>query len=282
MTAPEKQVQEIIRLRNERIQTTAKIYGLDNMIYHCVTRTQGKIQIFEEPMNFIDEPTVKIKNASDKSIAFTDKFENYSFNISKSTLFKGFVIDNVLMEIPVTIIKDPFLALEKLFDTASKEIRELVFKPIDTSRERVFLPLYSTRDGEVPEKSGLNQWNAGGRARSMGEVYIPIPSWIHKQFPGFFPPKDQQFKLFLPDKKELNAKVCQEGNKALMTNPNETLGQWILRDVLGLKEGELLTYKKLEDIGLDSVVIYKKDDGDYEIDFAKIGSYDGFESNSSN
>jgi hypothetical protein len=72
-------------------------------------------------------------------------------------------------------------------------------------------------------------------------------------------------------------KVCQEGNKALMSNPNEALGQWILRDVLSLKEGELLTYKKLEDIGLDAVVVYKIDDENYEIDFAKIGSYDSFE-----
>ena len=38
----------------------------------------------------------------------------------------------------------------------------------------------------VFEKSGLNQWNAGGRPRHSDEVYIPIPSEIHKNFQGFF------------------------------------------------------------------------------------------------
>jgi mRNA-degrading endonuclease YafQ of YafQ-DinJ toxin-antitoxin module len=61
-----------------------------------------------------------------------------------------------------------------------------------------------------------------------------------------------------------------------MTNPNEALGQWILRDILKLNEGELLTYQKLEDIGLDAVVIYKIDEYNFQIDFAKIGSYDSF------
>jgi hypothetical protein len=143
----------------------------------------------------------------------------------------------------------------------------------------VFLPLYSTRSSdskEVPEKSGLNQWNAGGRSRSLGEVYIPIPATIHQKFPNFFPERDVQFSLHLPNKNILTAKVCQDNKKALMTNPNEALGQWILRDILKLKEGELLTYQKLEDIGLDSVVIYKMDEENYQIDFAKIGSYDFF------
>jgi hypothetical protein len=34
----------------------------------------------------------------------------------------------------------------------------------------VILPLYSTRTREVQEKSGINQWNAGGRVRSFGEA----------------------------------------------------------------------------------------------------------------
>ena len=38
----------------------------------------------------------------------------------------------------------------------------------------------------MPEKSGLNQWNAGGRVRKYGEVYIPIPAEIRKLKIGFF------------------------------------------------------------------------------------------------
>ena len=277
---PEEQVKEIIRLRNERIETTMRIYGLTEIIYHCVARTKGKMVIIETPMHLIDGDSLKIKNKTSKSVSFQDKYEEYSFNYSKSTLFKKFLIENPLAEVSVSIFEDPFEILEQLTGKRKKEAEELVFPTIKKELDHVFLPLYSTRstgeNKEVPEKSGLNQWNAGGRARSLGEVYIPIPAWIHQKFSGFFPERDTQFSLHLPDKKILTAKVCQDGSKALMTNPNEALGQWILRDILKLNEGELLTYKKLEDIGLDAVIIYKIDENNFQIDFAKVGSYDSF------
>ena len=57
-----EQVQEIARLRNERIETTKKIYGLTDIIYHCVTRSTGKMSIIESPMNIINVTSIKIKN----------------------------------------------------------------------------------------------------------------------------------------------------------------------------------------------------------------------------
>src|SRR5450830_1205555 len=98
-------------------------------------------------------------------------------------------------------------------------------------------------------KSSLNQWNASGRPRNNNEIYIRIPKLIHEKFSKFFPSRYKEFKLILPNKKELSAKICQDNGKALMSNPNSALGQWLLRDVLNLKMGELLTYEKLEDIG---------------------------------
>lgn len=128
----------------------------------------------------------------------------------------------------------------------------------------------------VQEKSGLNQWNAGGRNRDYDEVYIPIPAWIHKKFKGFFPERDKAFNLRLPGKEIISAKVCQDGNKALMSNPNKKLGEWLLRKVLNLKKGELLTYKKLLDVGVDSVLITKNSTTEFEIDFKKVGTYSDF------
>ena len=61
-----------------------------------------------------------------------------------------------------------------------------------------------------------------------------------------------------------------------MSNPNSALGKWLLRDVLNLSECELLTYDKLQAIGLDTVVIYKTDNETYDIDFTRIGSYEKF------
>lgn len=129
------------------------------------------------------------------------------------------------------------------------------------------------------EKSGLNQWNAEGRQRDSNEVYIPIPAEIHHFFPAFFPDRDTPFTLRLPDGRQMQAKICQDNGKALMSYSNKELGQWILRDVLGLNEGELLTYDKLQTIGIDSVRIDKISDDQFEINFSATGSYDNFKKN---
>ncbi|RLA06110.1 MAG: hypothetical protein DRQ51_10305 [Gammaproteobacteria bacterium] len=125
-------------------------------------------------------------------------------------------------------------------------------------------------------KNTLNQWNASGRDRHPNEVYIPIPAIIHKNYPGFFPDRDTAFSLKLPNDKEMKTKVCQDNSKALMSYSNKELGKWILRDVLNLKETELLTYERLQILGIDSVRIDKINNLQFEINFSKIGSYESF------
>ncbi|MGI6319644.1 MAG: hypothetical protein ACOXZK_01450 [Bacteroidales bacterium] len=61
-----------------------------------------------------------------------------------------------------------------------------------------------------------------------------------------------------------------------MTNPNKALSDWLLRKVFQLKEGELLTIEKMEQLGFDSVIIIKDDKENYKIDKAKIDSYEMF------
>lgn len=272
----EEKIRKVSELRNERIETTKRIFDLDGMIYHCVTRRHNGIIVYETPMELVDMSSISNVIVRQNIISFRDGINEYSFNITKSTLYKRFVTPNRLLDFDVDILENPFDALENLFRT------EKISLPFDQigEVEHIFLPLYSIRGGEknVPERSGLNQWNAAGRPRDPNEVYIQIPAWIHRAYPGFFPSRDTVFTLLLPDKTEMSAKVCQENSKALMSNPNSALGQWLLRKVLNLDEKELLTYDKLQRIGLDSVVIYKTEDGKYDIDFTKEGSYEDFKS----
>lgn len=122
----------------------------------------------------------------------------------------------------------------------------------------VILPLYSTKgEKHVPLQSGLNQWNAGGRSRDANEIYIPVPIQIHRKYPSFFPNRDTPFVLRLPDGSHLSAKICQQNGKALMSNPNASLGEWMLRKVLKLNEGELVTIDTLNLYGIDSIMIRK-------------------------
>jgi hypothetical protein len=265
---------KVCELRNDRIETTKRIFDLDALMYHCVTRKEKGILVYETPMDPVRISRIKNIKERRNIIGFDDGVNEYSFNVTKSTLYKRFATTKTLLDFPVEILENPFDSLEMLL---KRREEGLIFAPtkLDT---HIFLPLYSVKQGEkyVAEKSGLNQWNASGRARADDEVYIQIPAWIHRDFPGFFPGRDEPFSLLLPNGKNMSAKVCQDGSKALMSNPNTDLGKWILRDVLNLREGELLTYGKLASVGLDSVVIYKTKDGIYDIDFARLGSYEEF------
>ena len=270
----EEKVSKIAELRNERINFTQRNYGLQDMIYHCVTRKPNRISVYEYPMNHINVDRIRSIEVKKNSIRFRDNNSSYSFNISKSTLFRQFISDISLLDIDVQIIPDPFEALDSMIEGPS--IRSIL-TPL-TETEHIFLPLYSYAHGNkcVPERSGLNQWNARGRPRDPNEIYIRIPAVIHERFPGFFPGRDTPFSLTLPNKNVLIAKVCQDNSKALMTNPNSALGEWLLRDVLNLRELQLLTYKHLEALGVDSVVVNKEGELHYSIDFTAIGTYEEF------
>lgn len=273
---PEQLIHKVSEFRNNRITSTCGICSIptDNLIYHCVTRADSVLYLHEEPMNLIDLDNIELmKSSSKNTISFTDGIEEYCFNISKSTLFKRFNIVPIYT-IPVKIFDDPFELLERYL---SDEFQ------VDTSNkvvDTICLPLYSynrrTHENFVPEKSGLNQWNAGGRERKPNEVYIPIPAEIRRFKPDFFPPRDISFTLNLPNGSFKMAKVCQDNSKALMSNPNEDLGKWILRDVLNLNEHELVTYTKLESVGIDTVQLNKYEDGTYEINFKTLGTYETY------
>ena len=110
----------------------------------------------------------------------------------------------------------------------------------------------------------------------MGEVYVPVPMEIHKKYPNFFPSRDEEFDLEIPSGEIFSAKLCQDNAKALMTNPNKALSDWLLRKIFQLKEGELATYERLNLLGFDSVIITKDENGKYSIDKAALDSYEQF------
>jgi len=261
---------KIAELRNARIDFTQRVHDLDNSIYHCVIRDSGKFMIHEEPMHFIDTTMIKNIKTNKGSISFDDGLHEYSFLTSKNTLAKRFLTEKIIYEFPVEILDNPLNVLSKCLHNVYSEITSN-----NLSFQTIFLPLYG-KNHIVFDKSGLNQWNANGRDRHFNEVYIPIPAYIHKKYPSFFPDRNQPFDLKLPNGKIIKSKICQDGGKALMSCSNRELGQWILRDVLKLTEGELLTYKKLQILGVDSVRIDKINDVTYEINFASSGSYDNF------
>lgn len=274
---------KIAEARNKRIQLGRDLYAISNGCYHIIGRSRGKLSVFNSEYSFLDLSNIHVIKESEKSIQFDDGKDLYTYNRSKSTLFKKFTLPKNAkdrQDIPVSIIEDPYKILKKLIDVkeyrgtkmdALTDIKKLTGeiipqKELKLGEDFVILKLFSEKRNEVPSKSGLNQWNAGGRNRDFDEVYIPIPSLIHKNYPDFFPSREIPFTLHLPDGSKMSAKICQDNGKALMSNPNKELGKWLLRKILKLKEGELLTMEKLEQAGFDSVIVFKIDSFNFKID----------------
>ena len=115
-------------------------------------------------MDLIDIKRIKNINVNNKNIiTFEDGLNEYSFNITKSTLYKRFYMQKPLDEIDVQIIENPYNALAQLFNLNTKNIKTRISaSSINTNKDRdyIILPLFSDRGAkDTYRKSGLNQWN---------------------------------------------------------------------------------------------------------------------------
>ncbi len=264
--------------RNDRINLANRNYKIDNSLYHIVARKEKELLLYETDYNIIDVNNINSVKDNKSSLQFEDGNHLYTFNYSKSTLFRKFIIPQNAFHLPIDIIEDPYSLLLELFEE-NKNLKASTTKLV-RGENYVILPLFGTKNLKtirVEKSSGLNAWHAKPRKnqdkRPYGEMYIPIPKEIHKQFPDFFPKRDESFDLEIPTGETFSAKVCQQDSKALMTNPNSALEKWLLRDLLQLKEGELATIEKLNELGFDSVIIIKEDDNNFKIDIMKTNSY---------
>lgn len=155
----------------------------------------------------------------------------------------------------------------------------------------IYLPLYSDRDQTVHSQSGLNVSHAGPknpnsenpRPRDPDEIYIPIPIWIHRTFPNFFGfdalDKTQRnatvnkFNLYYYNSNYWKAIITEDNGKALETDPQPALGKWILRDILRLPYGTVLTMDMLNRKEIDSVKITKIDNSNFRIEIAQFNAF---------
>ncbi len=282
-------VKKISEYRNNRINITKNMYGIENLIYHIIKRVPNKMQIIECSFDNIDIENITILNrGGNNNIYFTDNKHTYNFNTSKSTLYMIFENYDLLEEFEVEIQDDPYNYLTEL--SAPNVDNQLTSDTLadnnsgsaplsDSFSNKLCLRLYSYSHSKgkfVAPKSGLNQWNAAGRTRNPNELYIPYPAEDRAQSVGFFPDRDTHFTLLLPDRTEITAKVCQDDGKAIMSAPNKDLGEWLLRKVLRVPEGTLITYDMLENFGIDSVIFTKIDFLKYKIDFCEVGTYEEY------
>jgi len=300
-------------LRNIRVISDANEYSIDiaKSIYHCLIRTNKGALIHEEPYELININCIKPTDKGGKEIKkfstdptgsthFTDGITNYRFDRSKNVLFKTFrltefnnsniikldIYDDILQRVLSWTNLEITLPSKQYLN--NKIILPDNYLNIVPEEKFIILPLYGTsyKHKEVQPQSGINQWNAGGRKRKFGEAYIPIPSVIHKKYRGFLPPKDKKFKIKLPSGNIILAKICQQNSKALMSDPNTDLCDWLYK-ILDLNQAishkrfidkRPYTYQDLLNVGKDSVKLTKstKKDYDFKLETTDLGAYEDF------
>jgi hypothetical protein len=299
--AGEALAREVAQLRNKRLASDCAEVDVDlgKCFYHCIVRTPGEIFFLEQDFGRIaleeivatdrfGKPSTSFSDSG--HVYFKDDSHGYVFNIAKNVLYRrfdplnGFVSDSIKLDQKYDLVE--LMEEIKKFMEVSKP--ELADPPTDgTAEDFVVLPLYSSAQKTVPVASGINQWNAKGRVRKFSEAYIPVPRDVHITRPNFFPGRDVVFKLKLPNASIVHASICQDGDKALMSNPNTELCRWLFSMIDGSfaeaerrmgTENKPYTYSDLLAIGKDSVRVRKVtgQDWDYEMESAQVGSYEAF------
>lgn len=306
----------ISEIKNEKMRGDYKRLGLteDKNIYHYVTRDKGLFTINETAYPLIEVNNLKDINATSSALSWSDGNKDYRYTFGDSQIHQKFDSKKysslVLKQFDVKIIEDPFeFLLKAYFDIIENS------KPVKLDIVEAYLPLYSYQSKEVEDKSGLNAWNGASKKkgsdklRPLNEVYIPIPKEFHSKHPDFFVKNifeiikereiyknDKQkrpelrFRLKLPNGVEIpalitgdNMKNFQSGSKTERDENGkkygqDALGQWLLIEVLGLKERKKVTLEWLQMKGTDSVRLWRNK-GDYlniNIDFAPVGSFEAF------
>lgn len=306
----------ISKIRNERVLSDYERLGLEenNNIYHYVTRDKGSFTINECAYPLIDLNRLGNFNKSKTAFTWSDGNKDYKYTFGDSQIWQKFDSNKyqsiLLKTFDVKIIDDPFSFLLEAY-------LKLIDKPqaVEEDIIEAYLPLYSFNSKEVEEKSGLNAWNAAPKnknsniPRPLNEVYIPIPKEFHNLNPHFFTKDilsvieirnqlkgtkqakpEVRFHLILPNGKKIPALLTGDNMKNFQSGSNteydengkrygqDALGQWLLVDVLGLKERKQVTREWLEKKGTDSVRLWRKK-GDFSIiyiDFAPIGAFETF------
>lgn len=285
---PEEVIYKVAELRNERIMLDKRLYRTDREIYHIITRDDEVMNILETPYDFIDMDTLELIKIDGKTYTFKDKLHKYKFYKSKSVLLEEFDASQVeiIKQIPIEQFDDPFELLRTI--NIPKENKKIIY-------EEIYLPLYQDKmEGRfVSSCSGINIRHSKPKSKGSNiprpeyEIEVRISKWIHHIFPKFFgidaldenqikDVKLNDFDLILPDGRILRGRIKQQNGKSLQTKPQSALGEWILKDVLGLKNREVVTWELLAKLGIDSLKVIKVNNKQFKITIAETGAYEKF------
>lgn len=282
----EGMIAALVSSYNQRVSSALTEYKIEKAVFHCVLRYwdddhKGNLLLKEYPYELIGE-IEGVHSKSDKTLNFDSNGISYSYHLSKSTLFRRFDASlSTGLVVPVDEVPDIQAKLQDCYRTWVRTPSGLVVPAtprVSPEVTHVILPLYSSasQTKKVPERSGLNHWNANGRKRTFGEMYIGIPAIIRHKLKGFFPEQGTEITILTADNTVIPAAICQENGKAIMSNPNTSLAKWVI-SVITNNEQRLITYDDLATIGKDAAKLEKINGANsYRLTLAPIGSWEEF------
>lgn len=289
----------------------------DSNIYHYITRDEGEFTINESSYPLINLNNLNIIDISNTSFIWTDGLKEYKYTYGDSQIWQKFDPSNkdtlILNQFKVDIIDNPF---DFLINAYLELIETKKDESTDPDIIEVYLPLYSYRTKKVEEKSGLNAWNAAPKnkdkptPRPLNEIYIPIPKKFHDKFPRFFTKDidildlweerksiekgkekpEVRFNIELPNGESIPGLITGDYMKNFQSGSlteydekgqlygQSALGQWLLVEVLGLKDRTVVTLDWLHKKETDSIRLWRNIN-EYDtinIDFAPVGAFEAF------
>ncbi len=287
----------------EIIQDSWKVVYLDNpyeVFSDIADRLEGKKQPKKLPESIIEKIKIEPKIETSKSWLLTNK-DNEVEMFSGFNLFYGVgskmsqdqrkrsiinlknKYDNLHNQTITQVINDIEAFLNDAASTAPEKLAKKEF------RDQIISKIKEVNNLEFSDDTMKLLF------RNTKEVYIPIPDSknFHKNNPTFFvnidkelfdesgslsvPEEERTFDLvFEPSGEKVKAHITQDFGKGIATKDDQgILGNWILHEIFQLKPYEPLTTKRLNEIGLNGLRLYKiKDDNSVHIQFIWIDEED--------
>jgi len=123
------------------------------------------------------------------------------------------------------------------------------------------------RNGQLPQRSGLNWGQRPEERREPNQAYIRLESDVYRT--DFFPPVSVHFTVFTDDGKTLIFSRAQQNGKAIHTPHNNSLIGEYFRNRLGVPNGEPVLTEHLTRYGRTNLTFYKIDDETFYMDFSQ-------------
>jgi hypothetical protein len=137
---------------------------------------------------------------------------------------------------------------------------------VASESQSVTVSLLSRKNGEVPERGGLNWGQRPGR--NHNQAYLQLPPEVYKS--DFFPIAPQWFIVHTDDFKYFfcrRAEKDQNGQVIHTPENNSLLGEYF-RYRLDLPSGAFVTRQHLEQYGRTDIVFTKIDEDEFYLDFS--------------